>query len=88
VAESKCTADSEFYSNIQTDGGRSLIFKVAKIKDKKSKDVTRVYMIRNKEGAVLTKDSDIKERWREYLVSYLTPKTAENRSMTRFQIKH
>ena len=71
VAESKSAADSEFYFNIQTDDGRSLTFKVAKIKDKKSKDITRVHMIRNKEGTVLTKDSDIKERWIEYFSELL-----------------
>ena len=49
VVESKGTADSKFYSKIETDSGRSFIFKVAKLKDKKSKDITRVHMIKNKD---------------------------------------
>ena len=71
MAELKSTADSKFYSKIETDGGRSFIFKVAKLKDKKSKDVTRVHMIKNKEGTNFIKDSDIKDHWREYFSKLL-----------------
>ena len=49
----------------------SFIFKVAKLKDKKSKDITRVRMIKNKEGKALIKDSDIKDHWQEYFSELL-----------------
>ncbi|KAL7671558.1 hypothetical protein ACOME3_006452 [Neoechinorhynchus agilis] len=45
VLISKQDAEAAFYSRIQEDEGNSYVFKVARIKDRKSKDVTSVRQV-------------------------------------------
>ena len=42
------------------------IFKLAKIRERKSRGLDHVKCIKSNDQKVLVKDDDIKERWREY----------------------
>ena len=54
-----------------TREGEKDIFKLAKIRKRKSRDLDHVKCIKSNGQKVLLKDNDIKERWREYFNIFL-----------------
>ena len=51
--------------------GEKDILKLAKIRERKSRDLDNVKRIKSNDQKVLVKDNDIKERWKEYFSKLL-----------------
>lgn len=62
VRDAKLKAYENFYNELGTKEGESKIYKLAKSRDKKSKDLEGVRCIKNEEDKVLMKDEEIRER--------------------------
>ena len=66
VSDAKCKAYIDLYNRLGTREGEKDNFKVAKIRERKSRDFDHFKCIKSDGKKVLVKDNDIKERWREY----------------------
>uniref|UniRef100_A0A8D8YAF2 Craniofacial development protein 2 n=3 Tax=Cacopsylla melanoneura TaxID=428564 RepID=A0A8D8YAF2_9HEMI len=71
VAVAKAKAIEEGYRDIENGEGERRLLRIAKAKDRESKDVTVIKQIKDKEGNVLQDHNHIKERWREYFEGLL-----------------
>ena len=66
VAKAKAESYKELYEHLETKEGEKEAYRLAKQKDKASKDVQQVRIIKDGKGEVLTNEEDILERWRGY----------------------
>ncbi|XP_064101748.1 uncharacterized protein LOC135212235 [Macrobrachium nipponense] len=66
VAQAKEIATDKLYENLETAEGQKRIHKIAKIREKSSKDLTHIIQIKDKNGRVLSKEESIIARWKEY----------------------
>ncbi|XP_039285430.1 uncharacterized protein LOC120351622 [Nilaparvata lugens] len=66
VAQAKAASEQDFYTKIETTKDSKLIFKTAKQRHNNCQDIRMVKFIKNEEGQLLTKDEDIRKRWKEY----------------------
>ena len=66
VSEARDKAYEEFYKELGTKAGERKIYKIAKNKKRKSRDLDQVRCIKDEEGKVLVADEDIKDRWKSY----------------------
>ncbi|XP_047481257.1 uncharacterized protein LOC125033631 [Penaeus chinensis] len=64
VAVAKARAYERLYEDLDTAEGMEKVLRMAKQKDKNSKDIYQMKLINSEEGYVLTKDEEILERWR------------------------
>lgn len=71
VAEAKNRAWDELYSELETPEGEKKLFKLAKKRDKASKDLTQIKQMKNEQGEVLTENEMITERWKTYFEKLL-----------------
>ena len=71
VAIAKDRAYDQLYQELGTKEGERKIFKLAKMRNKSTKDMTHIRQIKDKDGNVLRKERDIIERWKEYFESLL-----------------
>jgi hypothetical protein len=60
VSEARCRAYESLYQRLDTNEGERDIYKMAKIRERKMRDVDQV-------KCILVKDEEIKHRWREYI---------------------
>ena len=66
VAKAKSEACSKLYGDLETKEGQKNIFKVAKQRDKETKDIHHIKRIKDKNGVVIGKENEIRERWKSY----------------------
>ena len=66
VARAKAVASNDLYESMETPEGQRNIYRIAKARNKATKDFTHIKQIKDKNGKVLTRDEEIKNRWREY----------------------
>ena len=71
VSEARAKAYEGFYKELGTKFGEQKIYKIAKNKERESRDLDQVRCIKNEIGNVLVTDKDIKNRWEEFFISYL-----------------
>ena len=71
VAQAKAIAMDKLYENLETAEGQKSIHKIAKSRDKSSKDLTHIRQIKDKNGRVLSKEESIIARWKEYFEKLL-----------------
>uniref|UniRef100_A0A8D8SH78 Craniofacial development protein 2 n=2 Tax=Cacopsylla melanoneura TaxID=428564 RepID=A0A8D8SH78_9HEMI len=71
VAISKAAAMDEVYKELETREGEKKLHKIAKTRDRATKDFTHIKNIKDKEGRVLRDEEEIKERWEEYFRNLL-----------------
>ena len=63
-------------------GGETEVFKIAKQRNRQSKDVQQVRVIKSKTGEILMEEETVKQRWKEYfnnLINHENPR--EKREM-------
>ena len=63
VAKAKAIAWKEVEEELETPGGERKLYRIAKARDKASKDFTQIKQIKDERGAVLSEESKIKDRW-------------------------
>ncbi|XP_047988405.1 uncharacterized protein LOC125228012 [Leguminivora glycinivorella] len=66
VAIARAKAEANFYKELESSTTEINIHKVAKDRNRKSKDITSAKYITDKNNKLLTEDNDIRERWAEY----------------------
>ncbi|XP_065319273.1 uncharacterized protein LOC135927243 [Gordionus sp. m RMFG-2023] len=63
VAIAKNSAYTEMANKLDHKGGDRLMYKLAKIREKKSRDVGVLKIVKNEEGQTLFKPKEVMERW-------------------------
>lgn len=66
VSEARGRAYEDLYQRLNTKEGERDIYKMAKTRERKTRDVNQVKCIKDGADQLLVKDEDIKRRWREY----------------------
>ena len=66
VAIARAEAREEIYEELETVEGQKTIYRIAKARDRKTKDHTHIRHIKDGNGGILYRDEDIKARWKEY----------------------
>ena len=66
VSEARFKAFEEFYQALEIKNGERKIYKIAKRREKKTRDLDQVKCIKDEEENILVVDGDIKERWKIY----------------------
>ena len=65
VSEARGRAYEDLYQRLNTKEGERDIYKMAKIRERKTRDVGEVKCIKDGVDQLLVKDEAIKRRWRE-----------------------
>ena len=66
VSETKARVLDDAYKKLDTKEGEKEMYKLAKARERRTRDVVQVKCIKGEEGQVLVSDEQIVERWRRY----------------------
>jgi hypothetical protein len=66
VSEARGQTYMELYRKLDTKDGENDVYKMAKLRERKTKDFNQVKCIKDEADRLLVKDEEIKNRWREY----------------------
>jgi hypothetical protein len=66
VSEARGQAYTELYQKLDTKEGENDTYKMAKLRERKTRDFHQVKCIKNEADRLLVKDEEIKNRWRTY----------------------
>ena len=83
VAKARNKAYEELYKKLETKEGENEVFKIAKQKNRQSKDVQQVRVIKSKTGEILMEEEKVKQRWKEYFDNLLNHENPRERRETR-----
>ena len=79
VAKARNKAYEELYEKLETKQGENELFKIAKQRNRQSKDVQQVRVIKSKTGEILMEEEKVKQRWKEYFDDLLNQKNRRER---------
>ena len=63
VAMAKEEAYEELYARLDTREGAKIIYKLAKSRDRRSRDISDIAYVKDEDGTILTESGKIKGRW-------------------------
>jgi hypothetical protein len=66
MSEARGQTYAELYRKLETKEGENDVYKIAKLRERKTKDFNQVKCIMDEVDKLLVKDDEIKNRWREY----------------------
>lgn len=66
VAVAKAESCENIYEELETSQGQKKIYWLAKSRNKATKDIQHIKQILDAEGRVLSKEEEVRERWKEY----------------------
>jgi hypothetical protein len=66
VSEARSQAYTELYRKLDTKDGENDVYKMAKLRERKTRDFHQVKCIKDEADRLLVKDEEIKNRWRAY----------------------
>ncbi|KAM2458816.1 hypothetical protein ACFX1W_007565 [Malus domestica] len=66
VREAKLAAYDDMYKRLDTKEGELDIYKLARAREKKTRDLNQVRCIKDEDGKVLATENAVKDRWRGY----------------------
>ena len=69
--ETKLKDYDGLYTRLDSKEGEKMVYKLAKIWERKTRDFNQVKCIKSKDSKVLVKDEEIKERWKNYFEKLL-----------------
>ena len=83
VVKARNKAYEELYEKLETKEGENEVFKIAKQRNRQSKDVQQVRVIKSKTGEILMKEEKLKQRWKEHFNNLLNHENPSERRKTR-----
>ncbi|KAJ4809245.1 hypothetical protein LUZ62_021811 [Rhynchospora pubera] len=66
VSEARGRAYEDLYQKLSTKEGEKDVYKIAKLRDRKTRDLNQVKCIKDETDRLLVRDDEIKNRWRDY----------------------
>lgn len=66
VREAKAQVNKELYARLDTKEGEKDIYRIARMRDRKTRDIRKVKCVKGVDQRVLVEDEEIKDRWRSY----------------------
>jgi hypothetical protein len=66
VSEARVQTYTELYRKLDTKQGENDVYKMAKLRERKTRDFNQVKCIKDETDRLLVKDDEIKNRWKEY----------------------
>jgi uncharacterized protein YjhX (UPF0386 family) len=66
VSEARGQTYAELYRKLDTKDDENDVYKIAKLRERKTRDFNQVKYIKDEVDKLLVKDDEIKNRWREY----------------------
>ena len=79
VAKARNKAYEELYEKLETKEGENELFKIAKQRNRQSKDVQQVRVIKSNTGEILMEEEKVKQRWKEYFDDLLNQENPRER---------
>ncbi|KAM3395257.1 hypothetical protein P3S68_004262 [Capsicum galapagoense] len=86
VTAAKTAAFESLYVGLQGKGGEKKLFRLAKARERKGRDLDQVRCIKGEDGRVLVKDRHIKNRWQSYFHRLLNDEG--NRAIVLGELEH
>nr|GEW05494.1 hypothetical protein [Tanacetum cinerariifolium] len=77
IAQAKEKAYEDLYKKLDTKEGANDIFRIAKAREKRRRDLGDICFIKDEEGQTITDEEEIKKRWREYFSSLFNARVRE-----------
>ena len=77
VAKARNKAYEELYEKLETKEGKNELFKIAKQRNRQSKDVQQASVIKSKTGEMLMEEAKVKQRWNEYFENLFNQENLE-----------
>ena len=66
VAQAKRGASENIYRKLETNEGINMVYRIAKQRDRATKDVQKIRMVKDAAGTVLINEEGVLKRWRDY----------------------
>ena len=66
VTVAKDNAYEKLYQRLNSKEGESEVFKLARARERQTRDLSSVRCIKDEDGTVLVEDAKVKERWQSY----------------------
>ena len=82
-AKARDKAYEELYKKLERKEKENKLFKIAKQRNRQSKDVQQVRVIKSKTGVILMEEEKVKQRWKEYFDNLLNQENSRERSEMR-----
>ena len=79
VAKARNKAYEELYEKMETKEGENELLKIAKKRNRQSKDVQQVRVIKSKTREILMEEEKVKQRWKEYFDNLLNQENPRER---------
>ena len=86
VAMAKSEVYQTLYAHLETEEGQKNVFRIAKQRQRESEDIHHVKMIKDHNGTVLTKESEIRDRWKNYYSKLMNEENPRERRVSEQQI--
>ena len=74
MRETKLKAYDDLYTRLDSKEGEKRVYKLAKIRERKTRDFNQVKCIKSEDSKLLAIDEEIKERWKNYFEKLLNEK--------------